>query len=191
MPAARASCRCQGEQEPVTRGVLSDVGRRVLLLAVGGLLMVGASACASTGEPATSGTPLAPDSPEATASAASSVSSAEATASSVASVVDLLPAELDGTELHTFAVGQEMTDRLVATLGADPADQHERQSLDQPGVVPIDGGRKVGIVHPLGSLRSGPLIQYNSRRTRILGSFACQCQPRTFRTGGRVDLLGG
>ena len=30
--------------------------------------------------------------------------------------------------------------------------QNQGQSLDQPGVVPIDGGREVALVHAIGSL---------------------------------------
>ena len=37
--------------------------------------------------------------------------------SSVAVLADLLPDSLDGVELHTFAVGQSIIDRMASTLG--------------------------------------------------------------------------
>lgn len=35
-------------------------------------------------------------------------------------LAEFLPRELDGVELHTFAVGQAMTERLAASLDVDP-----------------------------------------------------------------------
>ena len=54
------------------------------------------------------------------ASAAESVPSAEPSTGEIASVEAVLPRELDGVDLHTFAVGEDILARLASRFGVVP-----------------------------------------------------------------------
>lgn len=78
------------------------------------LLAVALAGCAPVGDPS------AP--PSASPSSADSAGTMPASPGSVVPVGDLLPRELGGVELHTFAVGQDSVARLLAAVGATSPD---------------------------------------------------------------------
>jgi hypothetical protein len=64
--------------------------------------------------------------------------------------------------------------------------QHQGQALEEPGVVPIHGGREVSTVHAIGSLRCRPLTTYNTREMEILGPMLT---PRTLTADASGDTI--
>jgi hypothetical protein len=84
-----------------------------------GILALTLAACAAP-PPALPESQPATTMPSPRASESDSVESSEATASQPPSLQTLLPAELDGVELHTFAVGEDILARLAADIGVSP-----------------------------------------------------------------------
>lgn len=80
-------------------------------------LLLAACARPAGPESATDSEPTA--SPSATVTASSSAEPPVASASAATPIGAYLPAELDGVELHTFAVAQEVTARLGEAAGAE------------------------------------------------------------------------
>ena len=104
----------------VTGGVLDDVRARLPLNLVAIVVLAQLAGCGS--EAPTPGRP-SPATPSATVSQTQSPSPSSSIAPSAPPPVgDLLPDELDGVELHTFAVGQDVIDRLVTRLGITQPD---------------------------------------------------------------------
>jgi len=81
-----------------------------------GILALTLAACAAP-PPALPQSEPATTMPSPRASESDGVESLEATASEPPSLQTLLPAELDGVELHTFAVGEDILARLAADMG--------------------------------------------------------------------------
>ena len=84
-------------------------------------LTLAVSGCAG---PPASGSPLASPSPSPSVSASevAAVASAERSASQLTPLAEVLPTEVDGLALHTFAVGEDILARLAIQLCVEPAD---------------------------------------------------------------------
>lgn len=78
------------------------------------------TACAAS-DSATNPTPTVPSLHPSAGTPAASLAPA-VSASEPVELADLLPRSLAGVELHTFAVGGDMVERLAATLGLQPTD---------------------------------------------------------------------
>lgn len=83
-------------------------------------LIVGLVGCAPTGQPGAPATDGRTESPEAAVTQQPFTSASPRSASPTVALPELLPASLDGVELHTFAVGGDILDRLAPTLGVEP-----------------------------------------------------------------------
>jgi hypothetical protein len=93
-------------------------------------LALALTACATP--PGSSPEDVSPTPPVAPASAKANVTPSDPSASEASALDAALPAELDGVELHTFAVGEDILARLAAALDVGP-DELERAFASDHG----------------------------------------------------------
>jgi hypothetical protein len=92
--------------------------RRVVAVLALTLALTGCAATSDGGSRIASPSPS--PSPSVSASAVEASPSAESSATDVAPIEAVLPRELDGVQLHTFAVGEDILARLASRLGVTP-----------------------------------------------------------------------
>jgi hypothetical protein len=90
--------------------------RRIVGILVLAFALMGCAATPGGSFPIASRSP----SPSAVPSAVEGAPSAESSTADVAPIEALLPRELDGVQLHTFAVGEDILARLSINLGVTP-----------------------------------------------------------------------